>query len=107
MLCMRNRTTAEGFDLNREPKNSKHSSQLTTDSARNGGHDPSRKMRVRYCRSPSHPGTQKKQHNKLPQQSPSNTDLSPAKPTQATAQRPKHKTTAAGSYNSIGAYLPS
>ncbi|KZV44610.1 hypothetical protein F511_41246 [Dorcoceras hygrometricum] len=68
MLCMRNRATAEGYNHNREPKNSGIDQQLTTDSA------------------------------KIVATGPSNTDPPPAKPTQATAQGPKHRKTTAGSY---------
>ncbi|KZV16236.1 hypothetical protein F511_36440 [Dorcoceras hygrometricum] len=46
-------------------------------------------------------------HTQLQQRSPSNTDPPPAKTTQATAQIPKYKPTAAGSYHSTSPYLPS
>ncbi|KZV22368.1 hypothetical protein F511_27895 [Dorcoceras hygrometricum] len=68
MLCMRNRATTEGYNLSMEPKNSGIDQQLTTDSA------------------------------KIVATGPSKTDPPPAKPTQATAQRPKHRKATAGSY---------
>ncbi|KZV21128.1 hypothetical protein F511_13194 [Dorcoceras hygrometricum] len=68
MLCMRNMAIAEGYNHSREPKNSGIDQQLETDSA------------------------------KIVATGPSNADPPPAKPTQATAQGPKHRKATAGSY---------
>ncbi|KZV49539.1 hypothetical protein F511_29931 [Dorcoceras hygrometricum] len=68
ILCMRNMETAEGYNHNREPKNSGIDQQLTTDSAR------------------------------IVATGPSNADPPPLKTTKATTQGPKHIKATSGSY---------